>query len=327
MKIASNKSYGWVEAISITEQPIPEVKDDEILVQVAYSSVTRTDLGFLRGKPWVARLFSGLLRPRYPSLGCEFSGIVDRVGKNVDTYKAGDQVFGFDDARFGGHAEYKVIGINKMIAFVPNDISLEAAAIATEGSHYALAFIDKVPLRSSDTVFVHGATGGIGSAMVQFLIARGVQVSASSTTESVDIVKSLGATEVIDWQTTPIESLTGKYDHFFDAVGKSSVGAVRHLIKPGGSYISSELGRGGQNIWLSILNPILSLATKRHVRFPIPSLNYKRLIDEIGLRLASKEFVPLFDREYSLTDIKQAYKYVETGQKKGNVRINIQSED
>lgn len=325
MQIAKNITYGWVEALSITDRPTPSIKDSQVLVRVMYSSVNRTDLGFLKAKPSVTRLFTGLFRPRYISLGCEFSGVVDRVGKNVDNFKVGDRVFGYDDINFGGHAEYKAADTNKMIATVPDGVSLQTAAIATEGSHYALAFMNKVTLKDTCTVFVHGATGGIGSAMVQLLVARGIKVVASSPTESVEIVKSLGATEVIDWQTTPLQSIAGQYDHFFDAVGKSSLGAVRHLIKPGGSYVSSELGRGGQNIWFSLLNPLLGPITKRNVRFPIPSSNYKRLTDEIRQHLATEAYVPLLDREYSLHDIKQAYEYVETGQKKGNVRIKLGS--
>lgn len=322
MKIAENKKYGDPSVISIVDRPTPSIKSKEILVKVHFSSVTRTDIGFLYAKPAVTRLFTGLLRPRYPALGSEFAGIVEKVGDEVSAFSIGDRVFGFDDAKFGGHAEYKVIKSSKMVAKIPDGISFKDAAAATEGAHYAQAFINKVPLTKDSVVFVHGATGGIGSAMVQLLAARGVTVTASSTTAELKTVKKLGVHTVIDWQKNQLHEHGEVYDHFFDAVGKSSFAAARKILKPGGAYISSELGKNGQNVWLSIINPLQRLFTKKNVFFPLPSTN-KKLLDEITLRLSSGEFKPLIDRVYELEDIRQAYEYVETGQKVGNVVIKI----
>lgn len=320
-----NTSYGDPSVLSLADVPMPSYKADEVRIQVNYSSVNRTDCGFLRAKPAVTRLFTGITRPRYLALGCEFAGVIEAVGDAVTDYTVGDRVFGFDDAKFGGHAEYKVIKSTKMLAHVPDNVPLESAAIATEGGHYAQAFINKAPLKQGDHVFVHGATGSIGSAMVQLLVARGITVTASSTTEHVDTVKKLGPSAVIDWQTTPLEDHNGMYDHFFDAVGKSTFNVARKLIRPGGMYVSSELGPRGQNIWLSAINPIQRLFTKRNIVFPIPSTN-KRLLEELTHRLETGEFKPLLDRSYDLADIRQAYDYVETGQKLGNVGIVVSKE-
>lgn len=325
MKIAENVRYGEASVIAIVDRPIPKIKSNEILVNVHYSSVNRTDMGFLWGKPAATRLFTGLLKPSYPALGCEFAGQVTQIGDTVSRFKVGDRVFGFDDARrgFGGHAEYKAIKESRMVTQMPKGVSFKDAAVSTEGAHYAQGFINKVTLGPGSHVFVHGATGGIGSAMVQLLVARGVTVTASSTTEHVPVVSKLGAIEVIDWQTDPLESHQGTYDHFFDAVGKSSFKVARPMIKPGGAYVSSELGKRGENVWLSIINPIQRLFTKRNILFPVPSTN-KKLLDEIALRLGTKEFKPLIDRTYAFSDIRLAYEYVETGQKLGNVVIQIQ---
>lgn len=323
MRAAQNIRYGPPSSIEIVELPIPTAEVDEILIKVAYSSVNRTDVGFLYARPWVTRLFTGIVKPRYPSLGCEFAGVVEAVGAKVEEFVVGDRVYGFDDALFGGHSQYMAIRSSKMVAKVPDGVELRAAAVATEGAHYAQAFINKVELKQGDRVFVHGATGGIGSAMVQLLVARGIRVTASSTTAQLGLVASLGAEQVIDWQTNALASIDDEFNHFFDAVGKASFGDIKQLIKPGGSYISSELGQRGENVWRSLLNPVQRITSGRNVYFPMPSTN-KSLLAEISQRLASQEFTPVIDKEYKLDDIREAYAYVETGQKVGNIVVRIE---
>lgn len=324
MKIAKNTRYGNPSTIQIIDLPTPSIKPDEILVKVEYSTVNKTDVGFLYGKPFVARLVSGLTKPRYPALGCEFSGVVAQVGDGVTEFSIADKVFGYDDsgAGFGAHAEYKVMKSAGMVASIPENVSFTQAAASTEGAHYALSFMNKVTLKQGDKVFVHGATGAIGSAMAQLLVARGVDVTASGPTDQLKTVEKLGVANVIDWQAGPLDSLNERFDYFFDAVGKSSFATARKILKPNGTYISSELGENGENIWLPLINLIQRLFTKRNIIFPIPSRD-EALLVEIRHRLDTGEFKPLIDREYALDDIKQAYQYVETGQKIGNVLIRV----
>lgn len=322
MKAAVNTTYGppSVIKISVLEKPTP--KADDILIKVHYAGVNRTDDGFLRAKPFVTRFFTGLFKPKYNTLGCEFSGVVEEIGSNVSTFSIGDNVYGFDDKYFGGFAEYKLIDSTKMVDKVPKGVTLRQAAAATEGAHYALFYIYKIADISSAKVFVNGATGAIGSAAVQLLKARGAYVVASSTTKHIKTVKNLGADEVIDWQKEDNSKLNQEFDVFFDAVGKSRFSVARKILKDGGIYMSSELGPWGQNPLLSIVNPLQKLFTKRNISFPIPSTRKKEIL-EITKVLNSGEFKPLVDREYPIKDIVKAFEYVSTGQKTGSVIVKL----
>ena len=198
MKAAVYTRYGPPEVVRVTQAPKPVASGDEVVVRVRASSVNRTDCGFLRAKPFVVRFFAGLTKPRRTILGCEFAGDVEAVGDGVTSFSVGDRVFGYDDARWGGHAEYKVISEKRMVATIPPAISYEEAAVSTEGAHYALTFVRALRMREGSRVLVHGATGAIGSAAVQLLKHAGVFVIATSDTRNVELVRSLGADAVVD---------------------------------------------------------------------------------------------------------------------------------
>ena len=322
MKVASNSKYGPQSLIKIIDIETPSPKPKQVLVKIHYSSVNRTDDGFLRGKPFVTRLFTGLLRPKYISVGCEFSGIVESVGSEVKQFKPGDRVFGFDDKNFGCYAEYKAIDENKMIEKVPANITLRQAAVSLEGAHYALFYIYQIPKSKSTKVFVNGATGAIGSAGVQLLKAKGYCVEASSTTKHVKTARRLGADKVIDWQKQDTSEVASKCDVYFDAVGKSTYKEARKILKPGGLYMSSELGPCGQNPLWSLINPLQRLFTKRNIKFPIPKTR-KQEASAIAKYLKGGQFAPLIDRQYSMHEIPEAFEYVESGNKVGNVLVKI----
>lgn len=292
------------------------------MVHICYSSVNRTDVGFLRGKPFATRFFTGLFKPKYLTVGCEFSGVIEKVGTDVNSFKKGDRVFGFDDQNFGGYADYKVLHQDKMIETIPDNISFEQAAVALEGAHYALFYMYKIPKTKRTKIFVNGATGGIGSAAIQLLKAEGYYVEASSTTKEINTIKNLGADKVIDWQKQNIGQVASNCGVYFDAVGKSTFKEARKILKPGGLYMSSELGPYGQNPILSILNPLQKRITKRNIKFPLPSTR-KIEAQIIKKHLADGTYKPLIDRQYSIKDIAKAFEYVESEQKVGNVLIKI----
>jgi NADPH:quinone reductase-like Zn-dependent oxidoreductase len=322
MKAAINSTYGPPSIIKIIDIERPKVGPNDVLVKVHYSSVNRTDIGFLRGKPFVTRFFTGIPKPKYLTVGCEFSGVIEEVGSETKRFKPGDKVFGFDDKDFGGYAEYKIINENKMIETVPHNITLEQAAVSLEGAHYALFYIYKIPKSKKTTIFVNGATGAIGSAGVQLLKASGYYVEASSTTKALNTVKNLGADKVIDWEKQDISKVASKCDIYFDAVGKSTFKQARKILKPGGLYMSSELGPYGQNPILSIFNPLQRMFTKRNIAFPLPSTRQQeaKIIKD---HLEQSTFKPLMDRSYIMKEIPQACDYVESGKKLGNVIIKI----
>ncbi len=323
MKAVVYTKYGPPDVLQLKEVPKPTPKDNEVLIKTHAATVNRTDCGFLRGKPSFVRLVSGLFGPKRRILGNEFAGKIEAVGKDVKSFANGDRVFGYSGVSFGAHAEYLTVPEQGMLAAIPTNMTYEEAAPITEGGHYALNNIRKANVRSGQKVLINGATGGIGSAAVQLVKYYGAEVTAVCGTRSAGLVESLGADRVIDYTKEDFTKSGGEYDFVFDAVGKSSFGACKRLLKPGGIYCSTELGFLYQNAFLSLWT---SMFGAKKVIFPIPkekkedAVFFKELID-------SGKFRPVIDRRYSLEQIAEAYRYVEKGQKTGNVVITIVDDD
>jgi NADPH:quinone reductase-like Zn-dependent oxidoreductase len=261
-----------------------------------------------------------MFKPKKQIPGTEFAGKIEEIGENVESLKVGDRVFGFDDGGSGPHAEYMTIAEDKALTTIPKNITYEQAAVSTEGAHYAYNVIKKINLKSGQKVLVNGATGGIGSAAVQFLKYFGANVTATCNTKNIELVKSLGAEKVIDYTKEDFTKDNQKYNFVFDAVDKSSFFKCKRLLQPGGVYISSDLGYMAQNIFLVLITPIIG---NKKVIFPLPTdcrgsvLLIKKLIEE-------GKFKAVIDRKYPLEQIVEAYKYVEKGQKIGNVVITVE---
>jgi len=316
MKAAVYEKYGPPEVVRVKEIAIPQPKGNELLIKVYASTVNRTDCGFRSAEYFVSRFFSGLFKPKFPVLGCEFAGIVEDTGTEVTKFKNSDRVFGFNDETFGGHAEYMVISENKALATIPDSLSYEDAAPITEGSHYALESIRAAKVKAGDTVMVYGATGAIGSAAIQLLKHLGAHVTAVCNTKNVGLIKSLGPDIVIDYQTEDFTKTDIKFSFIFDAVGKSSFKECKPLLTEKGIYISTELGKNGENIWLALTTP---LSGGKKVLFPLPGISQDD-VKYLKFLVESGEFRPVIERHYNLDDIVDAYKYVETGQKTGKDR-------
>ena len=320
MKAIVCTKYGPPEVLQFKEVEKPAPKDDEVLVKVCASTVNRTDTALLRAKPFFARLFTGILKPNKPIPGTEFAGIIEAAGKNVSSYKVGDKVFGFDDTGSGSHAQYMTISETKALAIIPKNVSYEQAAASTEGAHYAYNFIKKVNLKSGQKVLVNGATGAIGSAAVQLLKYFAINVTAVCSTKNIELVKSLGADKVIDYTKEDFTKVDQKYNYIFDAVGKSSFAKCKPLLQPGGVYMSSELGYMAQNIFFALVTPIIG---SKKVIFPVPT-DLKGSILFIKKLIENGKFKTVIDRKYPLEKIVEAFRYVEEGQKTGNVVITVE---
>lgn len=319
MRAAVNTVYGPPEVVTIQEVEKPIHKDNEVLIKVYATSVNRTDCGFRSVEYFIVRFFSGLLRPKNKTLGNEFAGVVEDIGKNVTSFKTGDKVFGYNDVNFGAHAEYMTIAETDAITTMPDNLSYEQAAPVTEGGHYALSSIRAAKIKAGQHVMVNGATGAIGSAAVQLLKHFGAIVTAVCNTKNIELVKSLGADVIIDYTKQDFTTTLQKFDFVFDAVGKSSFGKCKPLLNQKGIYISTELGKNSENVFLALTTQLLG---KKKVLFPIPTIN-KDDVNFLKQLVVSNQFNPVIDRSYSLQQIVEAYKYVETGQKTGNVIIII----
>jgi NADPH:quinone reductase-like Zn-dependent oxidoreductase len=319
MKAVVYKKYGPPEVAQLTDIPKPVPNDQEILIKVHASTVNRTDAGFRSASYFISRFWTGLFSPKHQVLGCEFAGVVEAVGKNVSSFKIGDRVFGFNDKTCGGHGEYLTIAESDAVTHMPTNISFEEAAALTEGVHYALVDIKASNIQKGQQAMVYGATGAIGSAAVQLLKHFGVIVTAVCNTKNVELVRSLGADTVIDYQTQDFTKTQTKFDLIFDSVGKSSFGQCKPLLNAKGIYISTELGKNAENVWLAMITPLFG---GKKVLFPLPTItkedvNFFKTLYEKG------EFKPVIDRYYTLEQIVEAYKYAESGQKTGNVIITV----
>jgi NADPH:quinone reductase-like Zn-dependent oxidoreductase len=319
MKAAVQTRYGPPEVVRISEVEKPTIKDDEVLVKVHATTVNRTDCACRAARPFFMRFFTGLTRPRATVLGNEFAGVVDAVGSAVTSFKVGDHVFGYNEGPFGAHAEYMSIPQDGSLATMPANVTYEQAAASTEGSHYALSHIRAAKIQSGQDVLVYGATGAIGSAAVQLLKSLGAIVSAVCDTDNVELVRGLGAERVIDYTAEDFTKDEQTYDVVLDSVGKSSFSQCKRLLKPDGIYLSSALGPLAQNPFLALIAP---LHGGKKVMFPIPKHD-QEMVGYFKELIESGKFKPVIDRTYPLDQIVEAYRYVETGQKTGNVVISL----
>lgn len=319
MKAAIRYEYCAPDLLEIARVTLPRLGEDEILVKVKATTVNRTDCGVLTGKPWAIRLFIGLFKPVRPVTGTDFAGIVVDKGNNVDQFEVCDQVYGFYDQGLSSHAEYVAVSTKKAILKKPENVTFEQAAASLEGAHYVFYFLKDLKLNAGDRILINGGTGAIGNAALQFLKHFNVRVTVTCETEFVEVLKSQGAERVIDYLKEDFTTINEQFDYVFDAVGKSSFGKCKPLLKPKGIYISSELGKNWENPFLALISPLM---IGKKVKFPVP-YSAKRSMTFINKLISNGEFVPLIDRKYRFEDIAEAYRYVLSGQKKGNVVITF----
>lgn len=319
MRAVTYTEYGSPDVLKIKEVKKPDIKDNEILIKIYATTVNRTDCGFRSAQYFISRIITGLFKPKNPVAGSEFAGKVVKVGADVKNFRLDDRVFGFEDVRSGAHAEYMAQADDGSVAKIPDGFSYEEVAPAGEGATYALNYIRSAKITQGQKVLVYGASGAIGSAGVQLLKSMGVEVTAVCGTKNISKIKTMGADTIIDYQKQDFTQVNNRFDLVFDSVGKSSYGECKKLLKPTGKYCSSELGVGLQNPLLALW---FAITGSHRVIFPIPKINQETM-QYIAKLLKDGSYKPLVDRTYSLDEIVEATKYVETGQKTGNVVIKL----
>ena len=231
MKTAYRETYGPPSSLRIEEVPTPTPKADDVLIRVHATTVNRTDCAVLTGSPWAMRLFTGLRKPKSPIPGTDFAGEVVEVGESVTDFQVGDRVFGFHDEGLNSQAEFMIYPSTGKIAHIPEGISFEQAAASLEGMHYAINFLNKVEIQPGQSVMLNGATGAIGSAALQLLRQHKVSITATCRGEHFELIRSLGADKVIDYQKEDFTQDDGQYDFVFDSVGKSTFGKCKRIYK------------------------------------------------------------------------------------------------
>jgi NADPH:quinone reductase-like Zn-dependent oxidoreductase len=310
--------YGPPEVQRLEDVARPVPKDDEVLVKVHSSTVTRTDCGIRAGKPFFVRLIFGLRRPKQRILGTELAGEVEAVGAGVSRFAVGDHVFGSTSAfKFGSHAEFVCVSENGPLAHKPAAMTFQEAAAVTDGAVLALMCLDSARPQSGQAVLVYGASGAIGTAGVQLSKHFGADVTAVCGTKNLELVKSLGADRVIDYTQEDFTKSGRTYDVIFDAVGKQSFSRCKGSLKPGGAYVATD---GLGNIFLALWTARIG---DKKVLFPIPPHYTQDTVLLIKELIEAGKFRAVIDRCYPLEDVVEATRYVETEQKTGNVVLTI----
>jgi NADPH:quinone reductase-like Zn-dependent oxidoreductase len=309
--------YGPPEVLRLEDVERPAPDDDQALVRVRATTVTRTDAGLRSAEFFISRFFTGLLKPKYRTPGMEFAGEVAAIGASVSEFEIGDEVFGVKST--GANAEYVTISESGAVAPKPTDLTFEEAAAVCDGACAALSCLRGIDLGPGRRLAVYGASGSIGTAAVQVAKHLGAHVTAVCGTKNVELVRSLGADEVVDYQREDFTKNGQTYDVVFDAVGKQSFRRCRRSLNPGGVFVTTDPGF----LWHA---PLVALLTRwigdRRARLGIARyekpdvLLLKRLLE-------AGEYRAVIDRAYRLEDVVEATRYVETGQKTGNVVLTL----
>jgi NADPH:quinone reductase-like Zn-dependent oxidoreductase len=319
MKAIVYTRYGSPDVLELQEVARPTPADNEVLVKVYASAVTPTDCAFLKADPFMTRFMNGLLKPKYQILGNVFAGEVEAVGKQVKLFKPGDAVFGSMDTDFGAHAEYKCLKETGLLAIKPGNMTYEEAVGLPEAltGEYFLKNLAKV--QPGQKVLINGASGAVGTYAVQLGKELGAKVTGVCSTRNVELVKSLGADHVIDYTREDFTRSGQTYDVIFDTVGKRSFSECQRVLTPDGLYLSTAPGIG---ILLQMLRTARFSRQKAIVGFA--GLNPSKEALEFIRELAEAgKLKSVIDRCYPLEQIAEAYRYVETGRKRGNVVITV----
>ncbi|MDR0387766.1 MAG: NAD(P)-dependent alcohol dehydrogenase [Treponema sp.] len=309
MKAAICTKYGSPEVIKIENIQKPTPKDNEILIRIITTTVQTGDcklrdlIGVNTSKTnynpvvkFLMRVMMGYNRPKNPIFGTELYGRIESVGKKVTKHKVDDEVIVMTDVKMGAHAEYIAWPESKLIISKPNGITSEQAAALSFGGTTALCFLRKAGIRKGQTILINGASGAVGSSTVQIAKYFGAVVTGVCGTNNIELVKSIGADYVVDYTQEVIGSGNIQYDIIFDAVGKTTKNNCKNILKPKGKYITVLSG--------------IAMGKQKDLIF------LKRLVEQ-------NKYKVIIDKCYRLEEIIEAYKYVETGHKKGNVIIKL----
>ncbi len=325
MKAAYYTRYGPPEVLEIKDVEKPVPKDNDVLVRIQAATVCAADWRMRKADPFIIRFMNGFWRPKkFHILGIEFAGTVESVGKAVTRFREGDQVFGSTEFKFGAHAEYACLPEDASLAMKPVNMTSEEAAAVLFGGRSALHFLREAKIQAGQKVLIYGSSGGVGTFAVQLAKLFGAHVTGVCSTANLELVKSLGADEVVDYTREDFSRSGRVYDIVFDTVGKSGFSRSLKSLKRGGSYVlvggsgrlTSILGGALRGMWASLTGAATVISgVARVTTGDQPFL--KELIEAGKLRT-------VIDRRYSLDEIAEAHRHAEAGHKKGHVVVVLE---
>ena len=322
MKAMVYERYGPPEVLQLKEVEKPIPKDNEVLIKIHATTVTSGDcrvrsLNVPAGFGLIMRLIFGISKPKQPILGTELAGVIESVGKDACKFKVGDPVFAFGDAAMGCYAEYKCMPQDGAVALKPSNLTFDEAAALSFGGVTALDFFKRAKLQRGEKVLINGASGGVGSAAVQLARHFGAEISAVCSSANVDLVKSLGASHVIDYTKVDFANNGETYDVIVDTVCTAPFSRSKASLKRGGRLLMVLAGLPDM-----LKAPWVALTSDKKVIAGPVATRPEDMRFLAGLAEAG-EFKPVIDRRYPFEQIAQAHRYVDTGRKKGNVIITL----
>ena len=322
MKAIVATQYGSPETLNLEESEKPAPRDDEVLVKVRAASVNAGDWHLLRADPFLTRLAFGLLRPKHKVLGADIAGRVEAVGGNVTQFRPGDEVFG--DLSGCGFAEY-VCASEDALAWKPAYTSFEEAAAVPSAAATALQGLrDKGQIQRGQKVLINGASGGVGTFAVQIAKSFGAEVTGVCSTSKMDMVRSIGADQVIDYTQEDFTKNGRRYDLIFAANGNHPISAYKRALSPEGTYVMSG-GSEPQMFQAMLLGPMISMTGNKKMGNLLKRSNKKDLV-VLKEYLEAGKITPVIDRTYPLTEVPEAIGYLENGHARGKVVITVPGE-
>lgn len=319
MKAIVYTQYGSPDVLQLQEVEKPTPQDNEVLIQVYASTVTPTDCAFLKADPFIIRFMNGLRTPKNKILGNLLAGKVEAIGKDVTLFKVGDEIFGNTDTDFGAHAEYICLTENTEITIKPANMTYEEIVGAPEAMTAIYFLQNLAKVQAGQKVLINGASGAVGTAAVQIAKYFGAEVTGVCSTRNVDLVKSLGADSVIDYTQTDFGQNGETYDVIFDVVGKRSYRQCKNALTNNGMYLTTvpSLMIIPQMLWTSKIGSKKAIIGFAGLNKSQENLEFLKELVETG------KLKVINDRTYPLEEIAEAYRYVETERKKGNVIITV----
>jgi NADPH:quinone reductase-like Zn-dependent oxidoreductase len=324
MKAMVYTKYGPPDVLELKEVEKPAPKDDEVLIKVYAASVNPAELHLLRADPFMTRVYSGLLKPKNTILGADISGIIEAVGKNIKQFKIGDEVFGdLSNCGWGGFAQY-VCAPENALALKPANLSFEEAAVVPLSSITALQGLrNKGHIQAGQKVLINGASGGVGTFAVQIAKSFGTEVTGVCSTNNLDMVRSIGADHVIDYTQVDFTRNGQQYNLIFDAVGNRSVSDCKRALSPNGICAVAGFTNLSHLLRVVVLGSWVSITGSKKIGLmETAKPNHKDLVFIKELIEAGK-VKPVIDRRYPLSELADAFRYLEKKHTRGKIVITL----